>query len=439
MSLPSRTLADSKSFHLVRPVVAHMDRAVRSLLGPMAFAGANFLVAVLLQQRVSASQFGLYAFSQVLIATGMSVSNGLFGGPLAVELRDGGHKIPMLVAFYRANAWFCVVASCITFGALRLAGADFYENLVLIATSAAAWMRWFMRSVDLALQRRQAAMLVDLVYALGLASFIGVLAMLGRLEFGWILLAQLGGTVASLATSLRGVPEMSRMRSVPSTQLFRFSFAKHGQWSLIAIMATQLTVNAPTYLITFILGASRFAPVALATLLFRPLGVVLTGLVQYEQGRMARRFPSGAMAELDADVRYLRVVVGLVWVTNVLAVGALLWFAPEYVFKEGYSPDELALAIVAIAVIVLVRSVREPQLTALQAGGAFRQLTVATLLCVPVPLAISASLLLLAPHSAAWSLSGPLIGEILGALLTRRVYRQLRRSNELDQVQRERA
>jgi putative peptidoglycan lipid II flippase len=203
------------------------------------------------------------------------------------------------------------------------------------------------------------------------------------------------------------------LRNPTTLDVFWRAFRKHGGWAVAAAVTTEVMSNAPGYAITLIRSADAFAPIAVAALLFRPLGVVLTGLVQFERPRMARQIADNAVRDLERQVLFIRVLVALAWAGNALVVALIMVWLPQYVIRDGYDSQSVELAICIVGAIVLLKSIREPGAAALQAGAEFKDLARAGFFAAPVSLIACVTLVLILKGSPVIALAGALAGELV--------------------------
>jgi putative peptidoglycan lipid II flippase len=400
-------------------------KSLADLVGPFLFAAANFLAALGLQQFEPAHIFGLFAFAQVAIATGMGISNGAFGTALVVMLAKGElESSQILGSFLRAKLLFCSVAAVLLVALLLLADAAPSVSVIVGCVGVIMWLRWYFRSIELGLHRHNAAIASDLVYG-GLA-LVGLLILfvVNAISMWNVILLQGLASLASLLTLYHSIGKSTQGIISASLATFKHSFVRYGRWALVATGATELTSHAPAYFITLTLGPQAFAPVAVATLLFRPLGVALTGLVLFERPRMARAVAQRCFEALDRNVRSVRAIVVATWVANLIIVLLLLGVAPGLVARESYDPGMLTLACALTAIVVLMRAVREPTSAALEAGGSLRGLAHVALLSAPLTIAGVVTLLFIVPGIAVLALIGTILGETLNLALVVRRYRR---------------
>lgn len=404
---------------MIISLIESVRRATRSLAGPIVFAGSNFFVAILLQRSVDARQFGFYAFCQVVVAAGLGISNGLLGNPLTVLLaRSPNGKREIIGSFFRGSLVYSLLGLVLSLGLMRLAGAGGLSLLLMGLLTSISWLRWFVRSMELALQRRSAASQMDVFF--GAISIGGVLAvrLLRPVDLDDVL------TILILASLISPMGSVVQLRQMcvdgwrGSWRIFIESLSTHGGWAAFSNMATQVSVNSHAYLITLMVGAAAFAPVALATILFRPLGVVLTGLIQYEQPRMADHIGCHDWRGLRGDVAFVRNLVALAWLGNSAIVALLLIKFPAQISRDNvYDLRTLVMATALVSAITLLRSLREPMSAVLQAAGRFRELAKIAAICCPVPMVLSWALLLAWPSHVSLSLLGALLGEIANLIL----------------------
>lgn len=351
------------------------------------------------------------------------MSNGLFGSPLMVELASNeAGRSQLIGSFLRANVIYCLLGAGALLLLVIMAGGNPIDSLLASVLGALMWFRWFVRSTVLALGRRTAAASIDLTY--GVTSLLALLALssVARIGLTEVVVVQILGGTASLVPEWRELVKMFGCCIGESTAPFRRSFLSHGRWSITSIVATQIAVNSHVYLITLLVGAAAFAPLALAALLFRPMGVVLTGLVQYEQSRMAKNIARLSLVGLEADVAFVRAAVIAAWLGNASIALCLALVAPSLVVRDGYDIEIMKVALLLTGLTVLLRGLREPMGTALQAAGQFKSLARITALSAPGPLIISGGLVVLFPSAVVLTLVGAVVGEALGLYMVRRRY-----------------
>jgi O-antigen/teichoic acid export membrane protein len=198
---------------------------------------------------------------------------------------------------------------------------------------------------------------------------------------------------------------------------YRSIWNELARWSAFGVVLTELTANAHAYLVTFIAGPAAFAPLAIGSLLMRPVQLVLAAVPDRERPAMARLLGSGNYAAARHSVNHFRMAASAIWLlTTIAAVGLLQWF-PQLVLRKGYDPAQAMAVLGFFAAITAVRSVRTPEAVLLQAAGQFRSLAYVSLWSSLVSL--TATLLLLLVAGPVLSLAGILAGEIVVTMRVR--------------------
>jgi len=406
-----------------------LKRGLVGLTGPIIFAAANFLLGITLQQFTTAHFFGLFAFGQVVVAATLGLSNGLFATPLVVAIAGmNTNQLRVLGSFFKANMAFTILAAFAASGLTALAGASGYEAALFGVSTAAMLVRWFGRSADLALNDRKAASISDIVY--GASGFIGILFLFYSSEVTLenVLILQILMCFASMILGSRSFLSAAKQAIISPLSVYYLSFQQHGKWSVSAVFATQITANFHAYVVTLLLGASIFAPIALANLLFRPIGVVLTGLVQFERPRLAKKIQLGLFKDLASDVRFIASAVICTWLLNAGVILFALKYFPSTVNKEGYDARSVLTALALTGVVVLIRAMREPRTAVLQAAGEFEILAKVAAICAPATIVAVVAILVAYPQYPAMSLLGAVSGELLNLVITTRAYRRFMNS-----------
>jgi O-antigen/teichoic acid export membrane protein len=202
------------------------------------------------------------------------------------------------------------------------------------------------------------------------------------------------------------------------------AFSTHGRWALVGVLSTEATSNAHAYILAVFYGAAAFAPIAAVALLFRPVGVVLLALTQFERPRMARHMKSHAPRKLAAAVHFFHATSLLLWAGNAVAVLLATFLSPSIVGSD-YRPQELQIAAGLMLLITLCRSLRAAESATLQAAGHFRQLAIVTLVSAPLTVVGIAVSIMIVPTIATLTLVGVAVGEVVTVCLIRRSYNAL--------------
>ncbi len=394
-----------------------------STAGPVATSGAHFLASLVFVRNLPASEFGLFSFVLVIVPFAMSMAGALLVLPVNAALGEpAAARARIEASCLKMNLVLTALAGLAVFAFLTIARAALLPALLLAAFGATFTFRWFARNFAFVHGRARAAIGSDLAYAGVLVVGLGTVQILHRVEFlpgmGLLLLAALAGLLPFGAGFFR-----DQCAAIAKGRLgdYRAIFRDLTRWSLIGVIFTELTVNAHAYLVTFISGPGPFALLAVGQILMRPASLVQSALPDMELPRMTRALAAGKERHLPRMMRDFRFALMGVWLATVSLAAAILTFAPELLLRKGYALSDILLVTLITAAIMLVRCVRTPLATALQAAGQFKALAGIGLYTSPISILLTLGFLLALGPIA--SLLGILTGEIVIVLMLYRLMR----------------
>lgn len=403
-------------------------RYALSSAGPICISAAHFIAAFVFLRAFARAEFGLFSFLLVIVPFCLSIAGAMIGAPAAVAFRKATVSAPELATYLKTNLALASVAGIAVCALMRSSGAEWQFAFLSGGYGAVMTLRWFARTLAYARGPAGRVLISDVVYSAALvialllerhydrltplsaAIILSGSCFLAWLGFGWTNLRE--QIAAAVTGSLAGYARIWN------------DFAR---WSALGVVLTELTVNAHAYLVTFIAGPAAFAPLAVGTLLMRPVQLVLAAVPDRERPSMARLLGSGNYAGARRSVRHFRVAAGAVWLLTATAATALLLWFPELVLRKGYDPSQALVVLAFFAAITAVRSYRTPESVLLQAAGQFRALAFASLWSSIASLGTTFVLLLLA--GPVFSLAGILAGEIVVAVRIRMTARAWMRSH----------
>lgn len=405
------------------PIALHR---ILALLGPISFAAANFVVLLFLQQTSSSHSFGLYGFMQVTIATGMGLTNGIVGTPLTLAVgRNDTDRSEVVGSFSLSFLALLPVGLLVAPLAGSAAGATPLEATLQVAAAATMWLRWFTRSLAVSLHRQPSAALSDGIYALSSIGLSAITLISQTLSVASALGIQAAACLLSLTpmASTLAISALSIRRA--SIGRFQQEFARSGIWSTLMVVASEVVATVHAYSIALFFGAAAYAPVALATLLFRPQGVVLTGSVIFELPRMVQRVRTFSTSALSREVRRMQSFLTVSFAANLVVAVLLTQHLDAIAPTTHYSHSGVIVAISLTSISVLLRSVREPMIIGLQAMQEIRHAAKLSLVGASTAAVVAAATLSIASNEPTWSLLGAVSGELVsltlvGLLLKRR-------------------
>lgn len=388
-------------------------RYALSALGPVCISGAHFLGAVLVLHTLSPRHFGLFSFVMTIVPFGISAAAALIGAPTTIGIRARGSVDEReLATFQKANLLlalfvFAVVCCSMLASGLYLGAASLFGLYGAVMS-----LRWLGRVYAYATDAPVRAAASDVTYGVLVVAGLGGLYLFDRMTMTYTGLVMLAAAAGSLALFDRAY---LAKQLAPSSQGRLADYAPVWRdltrWSLLGVAATELTVNAHAYFVTFFCGPGAFAILALGSLLMRPVAVVLSSLPDMERPVMARAIGAGDLARAFRAVKEFRTAAAAVLLGTILLAAALLTWFPGTILKQGYDAHSAAIIVAIWAVLMAVRAARSPEAVFLQAAGEFQPLAgISMRSCV---VSLVATLVLLLAFGPIASLLGIVAGDVV--------------------------
>ncbi len=214
-------------------------------------------------------------------------------------------------------------------------------------------------------------------------------------------------------------------RTLYNVRGYRLVWQRDSRWSVVGVIATELTVNSHAYAITILIGPAAFAPIAAAALFIRPVTVLINALNEFERARFARAIHGGNASCLLHERRTFRTTLVSAWALIFAGSLIVLLCAPQFLPHQDYDRASLFTLVFIWFAIALARCLHTPDGALLQAQGQFRMLAgISIWTALLSVVAVTAGLWLFGP---VWSLVGILAGEgAYAAVLLKRGYRLTR-------------
>ncbi len=390
-----------------------------NLAGPIVFAFSGFLAALVVQRTCSTHEFGIFAFIQVILATGMALTNGLISVPALAEVARNRDRMSVAKVFLPVGVLYCLIGALLTLPVAIFAGASPEIAVTSVILAFVTWTRYLYRALALMLLERKGATRSDVLYGIAYSLCLGVCYWLGSVTLISVLILQILSSLVAVITVARPVGGITASR-LSAFNEYALSFRAVGFGAAIVAVCGQVSSSAHAYITTLWLSPSAFAPLALATLVYRPLGVVLTGIMQFESPRLANLFSSDDEQRNDHGVKKvlneIYSILSISWVANSIIAGCVAVYATSILGNRQYSIPDVRVALVLVGVLVLLRAAREPQTALLGVAGASNQLARISIVCSVVTLSIVAGFAWLFSASPALTLVGPVIGEAINLM-----------------------
>jgi O-antigen/teichoic acid export membrane protein len=397
-------------------------RAFAAIGGSAGMALTSLVLALCLMQKGSVEEYGLFAFLLVTQALANGVSNAVLGAPLLIALNDNSkERADRVLSFMSANLIICLIFSGIqSFFAFYYSGST-VVSLVYACSAFSTTLRWFGRSYCNNNHQHSKVVVSDAVYSL--LSLCGAVIlffvdMVSLASFG-----ALTALIAIFATPLLGGEYLKKQfLNIFSSRLTGFfeGYKHQGKYALIGVLSTEATANAHSYLVTLMLGPKAFAPLAAAMLLFRPVNVVYSSLMQIERPRLRQLISNDKQQEAKKSLRRFFYLNILSWLANLILVIVVLKFFGDLYWNDTATFNILETAAYILALITFCRAFKIPISVLIQAFDRFKSLSTITLKSCIVSLPLVYLSILYLDQSI--SLLGVLVGDMLALLLLIRLY-----------------
>lgn len=402
-------------------ILALVGRYALSALGPVFISGAHFAGAVLVLHTLSPEHFGYFSFVMTIVPFCVGAAAALIGAPTTIGIRKRGHVDDAELATYqKANLVLSVFAFCVVTASLAASGLSLRAAFLFGLYGAVMSLRWLARVYAYAVNAPVRAAASDVVYGLLVLAGLGALYFADRMTMSYTAIVMLLAALGSLAAFDR---EFLARQFAPSNAGRLAAYGPVWQeltrWSLLGVAASELTVNAHAYFVTFFSGPGAFAPLALGSLLMRPVSLVLSSLPDMERPVMARAIGAGDLGRAFRAVKEFRTAAVAVLAGTTLIAAALLAFYPSLILKQGYNAGSAEIIAAVWVLIMAIRALRTPDAVFLQAAGEFEPLANIAIKASVVSLGATLALLLTVGPIA--SLFGIVAGDIVmsGAIFAR--------------------
>lgn len=414
-------------------MIAKLLRYAQATLGPVGVAGSQFVLALLMLRQFTPLEFGALSFLLVAFQLSIGLWSALFCAPLPVLLAQARKEQSavdaamaessgssgtepaedILRALFSVSALASVCLAFVFFGVAIWLDLEQATAWAFALYAGVGLLRWFGRAHAYATGTPLRTTFSDMVYSVVLLLGCGLLWWLPSIS------QSMPATIMLVAAALGLLPfgtgYLRRQFGFPGgVGPYSHVWQKHARWSLVGVLSTEATVNAHSYIVTFVAGPTAFAPLAVSSLFIRPIGVLMSALTEFERPQMARLLAKGDIAVAWRSAQLFRLALLTGWIITAIAAYAVLTYVPHLLFSPAkYAPDMIATAVALWLAIILVRLLRVPDSVLLQAGGSFRPLAMASLVSCGVSLAAVAGALV--AYGPLWSLGGVLAGETLFA------------------------
>lgn len=342
--------------------------------GPLSFAAGSFALSAVIQKvATDPTMFASFALMQTMLGACANFINGFSTIPLTKVTSGQSNE-----GLYRGYIYIYTILS-LALGVVYANISDVYEvGDIYVVVSAAVFVvysvRWAVKGFSLSEGRRLMPSASDYIYLFCLMLGCGYIYVSKLSDYGLILgiflaavFISMGPLLGRYAKVLAGVP-FERGR-------FLRKLKSESGWSTAIVVLTDFGSNSHVYAIYLLLGAKEFAPVALAALLARPIGVCLTSIVQIERRALfdvARRGVPREMIRALLKVVYINAFVMLIYT---LALATAFSYVSATVMGRGYDEHEVFVIYVMLSAVLALKIFREPMLAMVQSSIGFKRTT----------------------------------------------------------------
>lgn len=395
--------------HYITKISENGPSAIFAMLGPVAVAGAHFLTSIALIPHVTATDFGIFAFAMVLLQLGAGFSDGLLGSPMAVAQasRGKGTKQRSFTVFAFINWIYCAFFAAFSF-IILMWFTDHFTAAVFSLFIMIMTFRWFGRSYLLTIGHKKSVNKSDILYSASLITALGLFALLADINLERVVIIMM--IASMISTPFLGRVFFSMQLKANQWALLRDFipiWRNQAGWSIMAVLANAATIESHVFVVTFIAGPQSFAPIALAALFFRPTLIGIYALTQTERPKIADIVMKEGIHAAKTVTKSFITITTTLWLMNAVLAGVISIWALHLVMHGSYDVATVRACVLSLAVVMVVRCVRQPVLAFLQATNQFRLVANITLYIAPFSLLFAAVGL--------WI--GGVVGSIIGLLI----------------------
>ena len=405
----------------------YLYKLAASIGGQASASAFNFLLNIILIRSLQPHDFGIFALVLIVAYFVIGIANALSIGPIAIYLPGIRSRLRMkfmTLMFIYINSLIVVASVLIMTGGMLIFAADLPLALCAGLLVGAMTARQFYRGMGFARRLPNIYLGSDLIFVAGGLALVVVPFELMENGMG-VPLIFLFLAIANLAASVITARAMTARILVPP----RTSYLKHYRliwrdlrWSLLGVVVWTLRLNAHSFIITYFAGAAAFAPLAAASTVFRPVGLIVTACRSVILPDIAQFHRENKIKELHQSTWRMVKMLVAVSILYVAAVYFSFDILYEKLFYPKYDKDVVALAVSILGVITIVAGCGDTLSVALGGMRAFRDLFFLGLAGTIVSVTMVTAILFL--RDAPTTLVGILCGELISVLLMGRYLRR---------------
>lgn len=388
-------------------------RFILMLGGEVSQSAFHFGLNILLARSLSPHDYGRFAIVFLVGGLALTYVRALAGVPASIYIP--GRVGRRSARGYEVTFGSAALLLSVGIGAAVAAALWIGSDIGPVAGGLFVCM-WALRSyVRLALfvQRRAAVSgLGDVVFALSGAGLVLALTLSeGAARLDAMLMALALANALGIVASLAAVRRPVRISFGRGVRRRYGGLAASLSWSLVGTTTANIQGQGQSLLVAFIAGPAAYAPIAATFVLFAPLRLSASALINMAQPDMAGHLAAG---RTDLAKRVALRCAGLLAFGGLVYGGAILAFLPLIdgkLFAGQFAEDPMTLIAVCAWAIVTLSLVHAPMRVLLETQQAFRMLAALAAASAGAGAIVVVGLLLVA--APAWSLLGVLLSELV--------------------------
>lgn len=392
-------------------LIRFVRRFVLMLGGEVAQSAFHFGLNIVLARTMSPHDYGRFAIVFLVGGLALTYVRALAGVPAGIFIpgRAGRRTARGFEVSFGSAATLLSGTMGLGVGVTLWAASDIAP--LAAGLFVGAWsLRSYVRGVLLTRRLPLASGLGDMVFALSGTAFTAWL-MRGAetVDLDAVLTALAVANALGLVASLLALRQPVRVSFGRGTRRRYRALWPSLSWSLVGTTTANLQGQGQSLLVAFLAGPAAYAPIAATFVLFAPLRLTASALINLVQPDIAGHLAAG---RIDGAKRVALRCVGLMAASSVAYGGLVLGFLPfieNRLFADRFTGAPMALIALCVWTIVGVSLLHAPLRVLLEMRQAFRKLaTVAGISALAGGIVVVVLLLVTAP---VWSLLGVLLSE----------------------------
>lgn len=372
---------------------------------------AILLLSVLLLWQGVLADYGIFAALQLLQGLMWGVLSSVIIAPLLLRWSADS---ALLTPFVLLGLLLCLGFALINVAAVTLLDDTLSYEWVALSSFLHCW-RWLLRSIAQLAEQHLSVILSDTITGITVVIFC-LWCFLFTPDATYVDINTIFAVMACsglLGTIMfKGMPLLN-WTALKERTVWRnciVAIRQQGQPALSGTFAAEFAANAHSYIAAFFYGPLAFAPIAAATLLFRPQTVIQQNLQQTERVALRQAITTGCITQVLSIMKRFIFTLKVVFFVNFSAMLWVVFSRPEWLWSDESTLWQWQLGCGFMSAIILLRVWRSAYTMVLQAADMFSVL--AKLAWLATGLMLLLSLFILSFADVVWCLAVVLLIEI---------------------------